>query len=65
MVGDTRKLQSVILKDVKKDRDKAKVTYLLVVMDGDSKQSIKLTFDIERANNGQYDYQVVSIPIEQ
>lgn len=65
LVGDTRKLQSVILKDVKKDRDKAKVTYLLVVMDGDSKQSIELTFDIERVNNGQYDYQVVSIPIEQ
>lgn len=65
LVGDTRKLQSVILKDVKKDRDKAKVTYLLVVMDGDSKQSIKFTFDIERVNNGQYDYQVVSIPIEQ
>ncbi|MDT2731014.1 hypothetical protein BI362_01545 [Streptococcus parauberis] len=64
LVGDTRKLQSVILKDVKKDRDKAKVTYLLVVMNGDSKHSIKLTFDIERANNGQYDYQVVSIPIE-
>ncbi|QGH04087.1 hypothetical protein EA458_06210 [Streptococcus dysgalactiae subsp. dysgalactiae] len=65
LVGDARKLLSVILKDVKKDRDKAKVTYLLVVMDGDSKQSIKLTFDIERVNNGQYDYQVVSIPIEQ
>ncbi|HGD2217687.1 TPA: hypothetical protein ACIN0K_000756 [Streptococcus agalactiae] len=65
LVGDTRKLQSVILKNIKKDGKKARVSYVLVVMDGDNKQSINLTFEIERANNGQYDYQVVSVPKEQ
>lgn len=65
LVGDARKVQSVILKDIKKDGKKARVTYVLVVIDGDSKQFINLTFDVERANNGQYDYQVVSVPKEQ
>ncbi|MCH9591295.1 hypothetical protein V2H32_10475 [Streptococcus uberis] len=65
LVREARKLQSVILKDVKQNGRKVSVTYVLVVMDGDNKQSVNLSFDIERANNGQYDYQVVSEPKEQ
>ncbi|MGT2843054.1 hypothetical protein [Streptococcus iniae] len=65
LVGETRKLQSVILKDVKKDGDKAKVTYALVISNGDNNKSINLSFEIKYADNGKYDYQVVSIPEEQ